>query len=75
MAGDKSSVRLIKNISHTLARFDGDEKGIGIAYTLGGEQELLTTTEPGLYWLIFQSRQPVAKRSQRWLLGQTLPSF
>jgi hypothetical protein len=30
----KSSVRSIKNASHTLAEFDGDQKGIGTIYTL-----------------------------------------
>jgi prophage antirepressor-like protein len=36
---------------------------------------MLTVTEPGLYRLIFKSRKPVAKRFQRWVLHEVLPSI
>ncbi|WP_313937843.1 BRO-N domain-containing protein [Anabaena azotica] len=59
--------------------FDGglepDEKGTAIVSTLGGEQEMLTVNEPGLYRLIFKSRKPVAKRFQRWVFHEVLPSL
>jgi BRO family, N-terminal domain len=35
----------------------------------------LEMTEPGLYRLIFKSRKPVAKRFQRWVLHEVLPSI
>ncbi|MBE9054288.1 hypothetical protein IQ243_28630 [Nostocales cyanobacterium LEGE 11386] len=52
-----------------------DEKGTAIVSTPGGEQEMLTVTEPGLYRLIFKSRKPVAKRFQRWVFHEVLPSL
>ncbi|MBW4690095.1 MAG: hypothetical protein KME40_34715 [Komarekiella atlantica HA4396-MV6] len=52
-----------------------DEKGTAIVSTLGGEQEMLTVTEPGLYRLIFKSHKPVAKRFQRWVFHEVLPSL
>jgi BRO family, N-terminal domain len=35
----------------------------------------IVLTEPGLYRLIFKSRKPVAKRFQRWVLHEVLPSI
>jgi prophage antirepressor-like protein len=54
---------------------DEDEKGIVIVNTLGGEQEMLTVTEPGLYRLLSKSRKAIAKRFQRWLFHEVLPSI
>jgi|GEM_PF-1069312 len=54
---------------------DDDEKGMVILHTPGGEQEILTVTEPGLYRLIFKSRKPIAKRFQRWIIHEVLPSI
>lgn len=54
---------------------DADEKGTAIVSTPGGEQEMLTVTEAGLYRLIFKSRKPVAKRFQRWVFHEVLPSL
>lgn len=46
-----------------------------VLYTAGGEQEVLTVTEPGLYRLIFKSRKEVAKRFQRWIFHEVIPSI
>jgi len=54
---------------------DEDEKGIVIVDTPGGEQQLLTVTEPGLYRLLSKSRKAIAKRFQRWLFHEVLPSI
>lgn len=54
---------------------EADEKGTVIVSTPGGEQEMLTVTEPGLYRLIFKSHKPVAKRFQRWVFHEVLPSL
>ena len=55
---------------------DSDEKGIAIVNTPGGEQEMLTITEPGLYRLLSsKSRKPIAKRFQRWVFHEVLPSI
>ena len=54
---------------------DEDEKGMVIVHTPGGEQEMLTVTEPGLYRLLSKSRKPIAKRFQRWVFHEVLPSI
>jgi len=55
---------------------DADEKGTAIVNTLGGNQEKLTVTEPGLYRLLSsKSRKPIAKRFQRWVFHEVLPSI
>ena len=75
IAQDVCSVLGIKNARDALADFEPDEKGVAIVYTPGGEQEMLTVTEPGLYRLIFKSRKEVAKRFQRWVFHEVLPSI
>jgi prophage antirepressor-like protein len=55
--------------------FDHDEKGVYALHTLGGEQNVLTVTEPGLYRLIFKSRKPIAKKFQRWVFHEVLPQI
>lgn len=75
IAQDVCAVLDIKRTSDALSSFDDDEKGTVIIRTLGGEQEMLTVTEPGLYRLIFKSRKVVAKRFRRWLFHEVLPSI
>ncbi|MBD2473148.1 BRO family protein [Nostoc sp. FACHB-145] len=79
VAADVCAILEIKNVSDALTSFDQDEKGIANVYTPGDDnpkgQEMLTVTEPGLYRLIFKSRKPVAKRFQRWVFHEVLPSL
>ena len=75
IAVDLCKIFEIKNTSDTLAEFEEDEKGVATIYTPGGEQSLLTLTEPGLYRLIFKSRKEVAKRFQYWLFHEVLPAI
>jgi len=75
VAQDVADVLEIQNIRQTLAGFEQDEKGVCTIYTPGGEQEMLTVTEPGLYRTIFKSRKEVAKRFRRWVLHEVLPSI
>lgn len=65
----------IQNYRDALSGFDDEEKGVAIADTPGGKQEVLTVKEPGLYRLIFKSRKAVAKRFQRWVFHEVLPSI
>ncbi|HEY9598348.1 MAG TPA: BRO family protein [Cyanophyceae cyanobacterium] len=75
IACDVARILEIQNIRQNLTEFDDDEKGVCSVYTLGGNQELATVTEPGLYRLIFKSRKPVAKRFKRWVFHDILPSI
>jgi len=43
--------------------------------TLGGNQTLSGVNEPGLYWLIFQSKKPEAELFQDWVTSEVLPSI
>lgn len=63
------------NPSQALESLDDDEKGITIVDTPGGDQEMLTVTEAGLYRLIFKSRKEDAKRFQRWVFHEVLPAI
>jgi prophage antirepressor-like protein len=79
VAADVCVILEIKNPSDALASFDEDERGLANVYTPGDDnplgQEMLTVTEAGLYRLIFKSRKPVAKRFQRWVFHEVLPSL
>jgi prophage antirepressor-like protein len=75
VAQDVCGVLGIKRTSDAINSFDEDEKGTVIIRTPGGEQQMLTVTEPGLYRLIFKSRKTVAKRFQRWVFHEVLPSI
>lgn len=61
--------------SNALRDFDEDEKGMYSVHTPGGEQDVLTVLEPGLYRLLSKSRKPVGKRFQRWMFHEVLPSI
>ncbi|MEG3902057.1 BRO family protein [Microcoleus sp. B4-C5] len=50
-------------------------KGVHSMNTLGGQQQMLTVTEPGLYELIFRSDKPAAQRFRVWMFEEVLPSI
>jgi len=54
---------------------DEDEKGVHTVHTLGGNQELHTINESGLYSLILSSRKEEAKRFKRWVTREVLPAI
>lgn len=62
--------------THDLVRgLDSDERGAFIVRTPGGDQEMTHVSEPGLYALIARSRKPAAKRFDRWVRHDVLPSI
>lgn len=75
VAADICACLELSDTSKALETLEPDEKGTKNVRTLGGEQEMLTVTEPGLYRLTFKSRKPVAKRFQRWVFHEVLPSL
>lgn len=75
VAADVCRALDILNSSQAIDRLDEDEKGICNVYTLGGEQEMLCVSEPGLYSLIFTSRKASAKRFKRWVMHEVLPAI
>jgi prophage antirepressor-like protein len=75
IAKDVCAVLDLTNVAMAVKGLDDDEKGISKVYTLGGEQELLTVNEPGLYTLIIRSNKPEAKQFKRWITHEVLPSI
>lgn len=63
------------NSRAAVAGLDDDEKGVRNVYTLGGDQQMVTVTEPGLYSLIIRSRRPEAKKFRRWITHEVLPQL
>lgn len=58
-----------------LAKMPADWKGIGLTDTLGGQQQMVTVREPGLYELIFRSDKPEARKFQIWMFEEVLPQI
>lgn len=54
---------------------DDDEKGVDSIHTLGGNQQMTTVSEAGLYKLIMRSRKENAKPFQRWVTHEVLPTI
>ena len=65
----------LKNTRSSIALLDEDEKGVTTSNTLGGEQQMLTISEAGLYSLVLRSRKPEAKAFKRWVTHEVLPSI
>lgn len=75
IAADCCAALEIVNPTRSLANFDDDEKGLHTMKTLGGTQKMLYVTEAGLYRLVFMSRKPDAKKFQRWIFHEVIPSI
>ncbi len=72
---DVCAVLELSDPSMAAVRLDEDEKGTNIIGTLGGDQEMLIVSEPGLYKLLTTSRKPEAKRFNRWVRHEVLPEI
>ena len=73
VAADVCKALEIANNRDALTRIDDDEKGVALADTLGGKQEVTIVNEPGLYSLVLGSRKPEAKVFKRWVTSEILP--
>jgi prophage antirepressor-like protein len=62
-------------LSRRVAKLPETWKGVYSIHTLGGQQQMLTVTEPGLYELIFRSDKPAAQRFRIWMFEEVLPSI
>jgi anti-repressor protein len=72
---DVCAVLEITNSRMVADRLEDDEKGVSIADTLGGKQELTVISESGLYNVILLSRKPEAKKFKHWVTHEVLPSI
>jgi hypothetical protein len=75
VAIDVCAVLDIGNSRQALARLDEDEKGVTTTDTPGGQQEVATVNEPGLYSLMLRSRKPQAKAFKRWITHEVIPAI
>ena len=75
VAADVCKALEIANNRDALTRIDDDEKGVALADTLGGKQEVTIVNEPGLYSLVLGSRKPEAKVFKRWVTHEVIPSI
>lgn len=62
-------------LSERVSKMPETWKGMYSIHTLGGQQQMLTVTEPGLYELIFRSDKPAAQRFRVWMFEEVLPSI
>lgn len=75
VASDISKILEYSEASAMTRQLDDDEKGLSVLQTPGGNQELLTISESGLYSAIMRSNKPEAKQFKRWVTGDVLPSI
>ena len=75
MAKDVCAVLGIRNDRDALSRLDEDERGVGSADTLGGQQGVNLVSESGLYALVFTSRKPEARQFRKWVTSEVLPAI
>lgn len=66
----------IENPRDWARALDADELGaVDIVDAIGRMQETLVISEPGLYKLLARSRKPEAKRFDRWVRHEVLPTI
>lgn len=75
VAKDVCEVLEIVKYRDVLARFDDDERMSFPVDTLGGRQNMICVNEPGLYRLMFVSNKEKAKRFQKWVTHEVLPTI
>lgn len=61
--------------SGNLGYLDDDERSSEFLNTPGGQQEMVTISESGLYALVFRSRKPEAKAFSKWVRSEVLPTL
>lgn len=63
------------NPSRAMQIIPEEWKGVHPMHTPGGEQEMLTISEQGLYFFLGRSDKPKALLYQKWVAGEVLPSI
>lgn len=75
VAADVCKVLEIGDTHKAMDRLDDDEKGRSSIPTPGGNQEMSTVNEPGLYSLVLGSRKKEAKAFKRWVTHEVIPTI
>ena len=61
--------------SRVAMRIADDMKGAHLMSTLGGDQEMTTVSEAGMYEVIIRSDKPEAAAFRHWITSEVLPSI
>lgn len=75
VAGEICRVLEIKNTSDVVSRLDDDEKLTSVLPIAGQNRTVNLISESGLYALIFRSNKPSAKKFQKWVTKEVIPSI
>ena len=78
VAKDVCDVLGLADVTSALRTLDSDEKvlrKISGEPSIGGNPNMTTISEPGLYKLIMRSNKPEAKQFTRWVTHEVLPSI
>lgn len=76
VAKDVCGVLGLNNSREALTALDDDEKdGVSISDAIGRDQDTAIISEPGLYALLARSRKPIARKFDRWVRHEVLPSL
>lgn len=75
IAQDVCNALGVSDVSSALRNFKPTQRGVCTMQTLGGEQQMLTVKESGLYKLVMKSRKPCAEKFQDWICEEVLPSI
>lgn len=75
VAADVAHVLGFASAKDAIRGLSDQHKGRRIVPTHGGDQEVSTVDEPGLYELVLKSRKPEANRFREWVVGTILPSI
>ncbi len=65
----------LTNSRQIVADFDDDEKLVYTIDTPAQKRSVTMVSEPGLFKMIFKSRKHAAKRFQKWVTSEVLPSL
>lgn len=75
VASDVAAALNYRNSPDLTRILDEDEKGTHIVRTPGGNQEVATINESGLYHAILKSRKPEAVPFRKWVTNEVLPAI
>lgn len=65
----------VSQVNNLMGAVPDEWKGLKRIMTLGGKQDMLTVSEPGLYFFLGRSDKPAALPFQKWLAGEVLPTI
>lgn len=74
-AADVCACLELKNQYSSLALIPAEEKALHEMEGLGGKQQMVFVTEPGLFRLVIKSRKASAVKFQDWLFREVLPAI